>query len=201
MSVAFGRLATADDEVDLSVGRLEGTIRDAPFGRWRWRSLLAIVVVAVVLVLAASVIAPIISAVVMLVVTAITLAVVTPVITVIVMVVVSSIITAVAAAKIMSIPVVAATIGPVVIVIMSIRSTVTVVEALVTIPVVVVTALGLLGLGRYSKGALQLLALSHGVFSVAVKLTLVVHDHVEVAFKESGRSWWVCHVGFARSLA
>jgi hypothetical protein len=80
-------------------------------------------------------------------------------------------------------------------------ATVTVVEALVTVPVVVVTALGHLGLERYSKGTLQLLALPHGVFSITVKLTLVVHDHVEVAFEEGGRSWWICHVGFARSLA
>jgi hypothetical protein len=45
LPVASGHLATADDEVDLLVGGLEGTVRVAPFGRWRWRSLLAIVVV------------------------------------------------------------------------------------------------------------------------------------------------------------
>jgi hypothetical protein len=39
------------------------------------------------------------------------------------------------------------------------------------------------------------------VFSIAVELTLVVHDHVEVTFEEGGRSWCICHVGFARSLA
>jgi hypothetical protein len=72
LPVAFGRLATADDEVDLSVGGLEGTIRVSPCGWWRWRSLLAIVVMAVVVILATSVIALIISAVVTLVVTAIT---------------------------------------------------------------------------------------------------------------------------------
>jgi hypothetical protein len=48
---------------------------------------------------------------------------------------------------------------------------------------------------------LQLFALPHGVFSVAVELALIIHDHVEVAFKEGGRSWWICHIGFARSLA
>jgi hypothetical protein len=30
---------------------------------------------------------------------------------------------------------------------------------------------------------------------------MVVHDHVEVTFEEGGRSSWICHVGFARSLA
>jgi hypothetical protein len=39
------------------------------------------------------------------------------------------------------------------------------------------------------------------VFDVAVELTLVVHDHVEVTLEEGGRSWWICHVSFARSLA
>jgi hypothetical protein len=115
--------------------------------------------------------------------------------------IVSSIITAVVAVIITSILVVIATIGPAVTVITSIKSTITIVKALVTVSVVVVTALGLLGLERYSKGTLQLLALPHSVFSVAVKLTLVVHDHVEVAFEEGGRSWWTCHVGFAISLA
>jgi hypothetical protein len=38
------------------------------------------------------------------------------------------------------------------------------------------------------------------VFSVAVELALIIHDHVEVAFKEGGRSWWICHIGLARSL-
>jgi hypothetical protein len=46
-----------------------------------------------------------------------------------------------------------------------------------------------------------LLAFPHDVFSIAVKLALVVHDHVEVTFEEGGRSWWICHIGFARSLA
>jgi hypothetical protein len=76
--------------------------------------------------------------------------------------------------------------GPTITVITSIRSTVTVVEALVTVPDVVVVALGLFRGRRDPKGMLQLLALPHGVFSVAVELALVVHDHVNVTFKESG---------------
>jgi hypothetical protein len=84
---------------------------------------------------------------------------------------------------------------------MSIRSAVPVVKALATVPVVVVVALGLLGIRRYSKGTLQLLAFPHGMFGIAMELTLVVHDHVEVTFKEGGRSWWIRHVGFSRSLA
>jgi hypothetical protein len=47
---------------------------------------------------------------------------------------------------------------------------------------------------------LQLLALPHGIFGVTVELALVVHDHVEVTFDEGGRSWWICHVSFTRSL-
>jgi hypothetical protein len=101
----------------------------------------------------------------------------------------------------MSIPVVVAMIGPTVTVITSIRSTIAVVEALVTVLVVVVVALGLLGVRGYSKGTLQLLALPHGMIGVAVELALVVHDHVEVTFEEDGRSWWICHVSFTRSLS
>jgi hypothetical protein len=59
---------------------------------------------------------------------------------------------------------------------------------LVTILVAVVVALGLLGFGGYSKGTLQLLALPHGMFGVALELALVVHDHVEITFEEGGRS-------------
>jgi hypothetical protein len=44
-------------------------------------------------------------------------------------------------------------------------------------------------------------ALPHGVLSITVELALIIHDLVEVAFKEGGRSWWMCHVGFARSFA
>jgi hypothetical protein len=156
---------------------------------------------AVVVILAMSIIAWIVSAVIALVVTAITLAVVTIVIAVVATIVVAPIIAVVVAARITSILVIIATIESTVTVITSIGSTVTVVEALVTIPVVVVGALGLLGLGGYSEGTLQLLALPHSVFGVAVELALVVHDHVEVTFEEGGRSWCIRHVGFARSLA
>jgi hypothetical protein len=153
--------------------------------------------VAVVVVLATSVIAPIISAIIALVVTAIILAVPTPVVAVIVTIVV----TAVVAAIITSIPVVIATVGPAITIITLIRSTVKVVEALVAVSVVVVAAPGLLRGTRDPKSTLQFLALSHSMLSVAVELTLVVHDHVEVTFEEGGRPWWICHVGFARSLA
>jgi hypothetical protein len=73
----------------------------------------------------------------------------------------------------MSIPIVNARIGPAITVISSISSTVTIVEALTTTLVIVVVASGLLGGRRDSKGALQLLALPHGVFSIAVELALV----------------------------
>jgi hypothetical protein len=59
---------------------------------------------------------------------------------------------------------------------------------LTSVLVVVVVASSLLGGRRDSKGALQLLTLPHGVFSITVELTLVVHDHVEVTFEEGGRS-------------
>jgi hypothetical protein len=39
------------------------------------------------------------------------------------------------------------------------------------------------------------------VLGIEVELALVVHDHIEVTFKEGGRSWWVCYVGFTGSLA
>jgi acyl-CoA thioesterase FadM len=39
------------------------------------------------------------------------------------------------------------------------------------------------------------------VFSVAVELALVVHDHVEVTLEEGGRSWWIRHISFTRSFA
>jgi hypothetical protein len=72
---------------------------------------------------------------------------------------------------------------------------------LATVTVVVVVASCLLQ-GRWnSKGTLQLFALPHGVLGVTVKLALVIHDHIEVTFEEGGRSWWICHIGFARSLA
>jgi hypothetical protein len=39
------------------------------------------------------------------------------------------------------------------------------------------------------------------VLGVAVELALVVHDNIEVTLKESGRSWWICYIGFVGSLA
>jgi hypothetical protein len=39
------------------------------------------------------------------------------------------------------------------------------------------------------------------MLGVAVELALVVHDHIEVTFKEGGRSWRVCYIGFTGSLA
>jgi hypothetical protein len=39
------------------------------------------------------------------------------------------------------------------------------------------------------------------MFGVAVELTLVVHDHVEVTLKEGGSSWWICHISFTRMLS
>jgi hypothetical protein len=190
-------LATADDEVDLSVGRLEHTIGVAPFRRWRWSPFFPIVVVAVMVILATSIVSPVV----VLVVAAVTPMVVVPIVADIVMVVIAPVITAIVAVVITSIPIVVAMIGPVITVITSIRSTVPVVKALATVPVVVVVTLCLLRVGWYSKGTFQLLAVPHGMFGITMKLTLVVHDHVEVTFKEGGRSWWICHVGFTRSLA
>jgi hypothetical protein len=99
-----------------------------------------------------------------------------------------------------SIPTVIARIRPAITVISSIKSTVTIVKALATVAVIIVVASGLLG-GRWdSKGMLQLLTLPHGVLGVTVELALVVHDHILVTFEEGGRSWWICHIGFARLL-
>jgi hypothetical protein len=39
------------------------------------------------------------------------------------------------------------------------------------------------------------------VLGITVELALVVHDHIEVTFKEGGRSWHICYIGFAGSLA
>jgi hypothetical protein len=39
------------------------------------------------------------------------------------------------------------------------------------------------------------------VLGVAGELALVIHDHIEVTFEEGGRSWWICYIGFAESLA
>jgi hypothetical protein len=194
-------LATTDDEIDLSAGRLERTIGVAPFGRWWWRPFFSIVVMAVVVILTTTVIAPVIPAIIALVVTTIILAVVAPVVAVIVTIVIMFVIAVVVAAIITSIPIIIATVGPTIMRITSIGSTITVVEALVTVPIVVVAALGLLRGRRDPKGTLQLLTLSHGMLSVAVELALVVRDHVKLTFEEGGRSWWIYHVGFARSLA
>jgi hypothetical protein len=193
-------LATADDEIDLSVGSLECTIGVAPFRQWWWSMFFSIVVVTVVVVLATSVIASVIPVIIALVVTAIIPMVATPVIAVIVTIVITSVVVAVVAVIITSIPIVIATVGPAITIITSIRLMVTVVEGLVTIPFVAVPAPGLLR-GRWDpKSTLQLLTLPHGMLSVVVKLALVVQDHVEVTFEEGGRPWWICHVGFARSL-
>jgi hypothetical protein len=39
------------------------------------------------------------------------------------------------------------------------------------------------------------------MLGVVVELALVVHDHIEVTFKEGGRSWQICYIGFFGSLA
>jgi hypothetical protein len=39
------------------------------------------------------------------------------------------------------------------------------------------------------------------MLGITMELALVVHDHIEVTFKEGGRSWQICCVGFAGSLA
>jgi hypothetical protein len=156
-------------------------------------------------VLATSIITSVVSSVVvtiiMAIITMITSVVVVLVVAVIATVVVTPVVATVVAAVITSIPFVAVRIGLAIMVISSIRSTVTIVDALTTTPVVVVVASGLLGDRRDSKGAFQLLALPHGVFSIVVELALVVHDHIEVTFEEGGRSWWICHIGFGRTLA
>jgi hypothetical protein len=198
-------LATSDDELDLAVGLLKCTIRIAPFGRWWWSSFLPIVVLAIVVVLATSIIAwiisPVVALVVMEIITMITLVVVSPVVAVIATVVVAPVVAAVVAAIITSIPIIIVRMGTVIMIISSIRLMVTVVEALATVSVIVVASPGPLGGRRDSQGALQLLALPHGVFSVTVELALVVHDHVEVTFEEGVGSWWIRHIGFAGSLA
>jgi hypothetical protein len=105
------------------------------------------------------------------------------------------------AAIIMVVAVVIVTIGSTVTVITSIRSTVTVVVAVVVVLVIIVVALGLLGFQRYSQGALKLFALPHGMLGVTVKLTLIVHNHVEVTFEEGGGSWWIGRIDLTGSLA
>jgi hypothetical protein len=158
-----------------------------------------------VVVLATSIIMPVILSVVvtiiMAIITMFASVVVAPIVVIVATVVVTSVIAAVVAAIIVSIPIVIARIGPAVTVISSVRSMVTIVEALSTVTVVVAVSSGLLG-GRWdSKGTLQLPTLPHGVFGVVVELALVIHDHIEVTFEEGGRSWWICHIGLARSFA
>jgi hypothetical protein len=189
-------LATSDDEVDLVVSLLECTIGVAPFGQWWRRPLLPVVVLSIVVVLATLIIVSVVVTIIVAIVTLITS--VTPVGAVIATVVVASVIAVVVAAIITSIPIVVARIGPTVMVISSIRSTVMIVKAFTTIVVVVVVAPSLLGGRWYSKGTLLLLALPHGVLGVTVELALVIYDHIEVTFKEGGRSWWICedHVWF-----
>jgi hypothetical protein len=38
------------------------------------------------------------------------------------------------------------------------------------------------------------------MLGIAMELELVVHDHIEVTFKEGGRSWWICYIGVTGSL-
>jgi hypothetical protein len=157
-----------------------------------------------VVVLVTLIIMPVISLVVvtiiMAIITTITSVVVTPVVVVIAPVIVTSVSMALVAAIITSIHIVITRMGPAVTVISLIISTITIVEALATVAIVVAVASGLLG-GRWdSKGTLQLLALPHGVLGVTVELALVIQDHIEVTFEE-GMSWWICYIGFARSLA
>jgi hypothetical protein len=183
-------LATSDEEVDLAVGLLECTIGVAPFGRWWWSPLLAIVVTGTVVILAMSIITPVVSSVFVTIITAI-ITTITSVVVAPFIAVVAFVISAAVAAIIASIPIIIARIGPAVTVISSIRLTVTVVEALATVTVVVAVASDFLGGSWDSQGTLQLLALPHGVLGVAVKLALLVHDHIEVTFEEGGRPWWI----------
>jgi hypothetical protein len=199
-------LETTNGEVDLSVGGLERVIGVAPFWRWWWRTLLAVVVVAVVVVLATTIITSVVTTLVTPVVATIVPPIVAVVFVAIIAVVVvasvvMTIIAAIVAVIIMVIPIVVATVGSSITVITSIRSLVTVVLAAVAVLVIIVVALGLLGLWKYPEGALQLFTLPHGVLGVAVKLAQVVHDHVEVTFKEGGGSGWIGRVDLAGSLA
>jgi hypothetical protein len=93
LPVGFDRLATTDDEVDLTVGLLECTIGVAPFGWWRRCPLLAVVVLAVVVVLATSIVAPVVVMIVVAIITTITS--IALIRTVVMMVVVASIIAAI----------------------------------------------------------------------------------------------------------
>jgi hypothetical protein len=72
LPVAFDRLVTSDDELDLAVGFLECTIGVAPFGRWRRRLLLPVVVLVIVVVLATSIIASVVMTIIVVIITTIT---------------------------------------------------------------------------------------------------------------------------------
>jgi hypothetical protein len=150
LPVGFDRLATSDDEVDLAVGLLECTVGVCPFGWWRRRPLLTVVVCAVVIVPATSIITPVVVTVIVEIITAIaSVALVGAVATTIV---VASVIAAVVTTTITSISIVNARIWSTVSVISSIRSTVTILEALTTTAVVIVVAPGLLRGRWYPKG-------------------------------------------------
>jgi hypothetical protein len=152
LSVAFDRLAAINNEVDLMVGLLECTIGVAPFGRWRRCPFFTVVVLAIVVVLATSIIMSVVVTIIMAIVTMNTY--IAPVGAVVATVVVASVVVAIVAAIITSIPIVIARIGSAVTVISSIRLTVPIVEALTTIAVVVAVAPGLLGGRWYPKGTL-----------------------------------------------
>jgi hypothetical protein len=137
LPVGFDRLATSDDEVDLAVGLLEYTVGVAPFGWWRRCPLLAVVVWAVVIVLATSIITPVV---------------VTVIVAIASIALVGAVVATVVAAIITLIPIVIARIGSTVLVISSIRSTVTILEALTATAVVIAVAPGLLGGRWYPKG-------------------------------------------------
>jgi hypothetical protein len=199
-------LWTANDEVDLLVGGLKCAIGVAPFWWWWWRAFLVVVVIAVVVVLATTIITSVVTALIIPVVATVVPPVIAVVFVAIVAAVVavsviSTIIMAIVTVIIMVVPVVVATVGSSITVITLIRSTVTVVIAVVAVLVIVVVALGLLRLWRYPLGVLQLFALPHGVLGVTVEQTLVVHDHVEVTFEESGGSGWIGCLDLAGSLA
>jgi hypothetical protein len=118
-------LATSDDEVDLAVGLLECTVGVAPFGWWQRCPLLTVAVLEFVVVLATSIIMPVVVMVIAAIIT--TIASIALVGAVVATVVVVSVIAVVVVAIFTSIPIVIERIGYTVTVIWSIRSTVTIV--------------------------------------------------------------------------
>jgi hypothetical protein len=176
---------------------LKRAIGVCPFWRRWWRAFLAVVVV-----LATTIITSVITALVTPVVPPVVAVVFVAIVAVVVITsVITKIVTSLVMVIITAVPIIVATVGSMATVITSIRSTVTVVVAVIAVLVVVVVALSLLGFRRYPEGVFQLFALPHGVLGVAVKLTLVVHDHVEVTFKEGGGSGWIGHIDLTGSLA